>query len=193
MDALTYERLPAQLTLREVRVVVATPGVRTRLLRIVTPLVAGAIYDREDIADLYHRRWPVELDIRNIKQTLSMEILSCQTPAMLAKELGVHLLGYNLVRQTLAEAARAVGVAPRQLRCAGAVQTLEAFRWLLQCSAGEVLALACRVLYLAIGTPRVGQRPERVEPRRVKRRVQLYPLLNQPRAEARAALLANAE
>ena len=191
MDGVTYDRMPATLTLREVRVVVATPGARTRALIVVTTLVDGAIYDREDIADLYHQRWHVELDIRNIKQTLSMEILSCQTPAMLAREVWVHLLGYNLVRQTMAAAARAAGVTPRQLSFAGAVQTLEAFRWLLPCSAGAAFAFACRVLYLAVGTHRVGQRPDRVEPRRVKRRQQLYPLLNQPRAEARAALLAN--
>jgi hypothetical protein len=193
MDGVTYDRMPTELTLREVRVVVATPGARTRVLTVVTTLVNGAICAREDIADLYHQRWHIELDIRNIKQTLSMDILSCRTPAMIAKELWVHLLGYNLVRQTLAEAARAAGVKPRQLSFAGAVQTLEAFRWLLQCSAGEAFAFACRVLYLAVGTHQVGARPDRVEPRRVKRRVQLYPLLNQPRAEARAALLVNPE
>ena len=112
---------------------------------------------------------------------------------MLAKEIWVHLLGYNLVRQALAEAARAAGVAPRQLSFAGAVQALEAFRWLLQGSAGAAFALACQALYLAIGAHRVGKRPGRVEPRRVKRRQQLYPLLQQARAAARAALLANAQ
>ena len=193
MDGVTYDAMPAELRLREVRVVIATPGVRTRVLTVATTLLDGDIYPREDIEDLYHQRWHVELDIRNIKQTLNMEILSCQTPEMLAKELWVHLLGYNLVRQTLAEAARAAGVEPRQLSFAGAVQTLEAFRWLLQCSAGAAFAWACRVLYVAVGTHRVGDRPDRVEPRRVKRRVQLYPLLRQPREEARAALLANPE
>jgi len=122
-----------------------------------------------------------------------MDILSGKTPEMLAKEIWVHLLGYNLVRQTLAEAARAAGAEPRQLSFAGAVQTLEAFRWLLQCSAGESFAWACQVLYVAVGTHQVGDRPDRVEPRRVKRRVQLYPLLNQPRAQARAALLVEPE
>ena len=110
---------------------------------------------------------------------------------MLAKELWVHLLGYNLVRQALGEAARVAGVAPRQLSFAGAVQTMEAFRWLLQCSAAGPGAVARGVLYLALGAHRVGDRPGRVEPRRVKRRQQLYPLLNRARAEARAALLAN--
>jgi hypothetical protein len=193
MDGLSYAAMPEQLTLREVRVVITTPGVRTRVLTVATTLLDSDIYHREDIEDLYHQRWHVELDIRNIKQTLSMDILSGRTPAMLAKELWVHLLGYNLVRQSLAEAARAAGVAPRQLSFAGAVQTLEAFRWLLQCSAGAAFAFACRVLDVAVGTHRVGERPDRVEPRRVKRRVQLYPLLQQPRAEARAALLANPE
>ena len=193
MDAATYAALPAALALREVRVVVAAPGTRTRALTVVTTLVDGARYRRGDIEDLYHRRWHVELDIRNIKQTLSMDILSCQTPAMPAKEIWAHLLGYNLVRQALAEAARAAGVAPRQLSFAGAVQALEAFRWLLQGSAGAALALACQALYLAIGAHRVGKRPGRVEPRRVKRRQQLYPLLQQARAAARAALLANAQ
>jgi hypothetical protein len=191
MDAQTYEAMPAELELREVRVTVRTPGTRTRVLTVVTTLVDGAAYDREDIADLYHQRWHVELDIRNIKQTLSMGILSCKTPEMLAKEVWVHLLGYNLVRQALAAAARAAGVKPRQLSFAGGVQTLEAFRWLLQCSAGEQLAFACRALWGALGTHRVGKRPDRVEPRRVKRRQQLYPLLNEPRAQARAALLAH--
>jgi hypothetical protein len=163
------------------------------VLTVVTTLLDGAIYTREDIADLYHKRLHMELDIRNIKKTLSMDILSCQTPALLAKELWVHLLGYHLVRQTLAEAARSAGVTPRHVSFAGALQTLEAFRWLLQCSAGEGFRFACRVLYLAVGTHRIGHRPDRVEPRRVKRRVQLYPWLNQARAEARAALLENPE
>jgi len=193
MDAATYAALPAELALREVRVAVATPGVRTRVLTVVTTLADPAAWAREDIADLYHKRWHIELDIRNIKQTLGMEVLTCKTPAMLAREIWAHLLGYNLIRQALAEAARAAGVAPRQLSFAGAVQTVEAFRWLLQCSAAGPFALACRALYLALGAHRVGTRPDRVEPRRVKRRQQLYPLLNQARAEARAALLANAE
>jgi putative transposase len=185
-----YQLLPATLELREVRVTIATPGTRTRVLTVVTSLLDPQDYSRDDVADLDHQRWHVELDIRNIKQTLHMEILNCQTPEMLAKEIWVHLLGYNLVRQALAAASRECGVSPRQLSFAGGVQTLTAFRWLLQCSEGAALARACRVLFVAIGTHRVGDRPDRVEPRRVKRRQQLYPLLNQTREEARAELLA---
>lgn len=133
------------------------------------------------------------MDIRNIKRTLHMNVLSCKTPEMLAKEIWTHLLGYNWVRQAMAEASRASGWSPRQLSFAGGVQTLNAFRWLLQCSEGVALERAVRTLWVAIGTHRVGNRPNRVEPRRVKRRVGRLPLLMEPRQEARAALLANPE
>ncbi len=193
MSEETYERMPASMELREVRVQVDTPGTRTRVLTVVTTLLDAEEYSRADIADAYHQRWHVELDIRNIKRTLHMNILTCKTPEMLAKEIWTHLLGYNLVRQALAEASRAAGVSPRQLSFAGGVQTMNAFRWLLQCSEGEALERAVRILWVAIGTHRVGNRPNRVEPRRVKRRVQRLPLLMEPREAARAALLENAE
>jgi len=181
--------MPERLKLREVRVRIATPGTRTRVLVVVTSLLDATLYSRDDIADLYHQRWQVELDIRNLKKTLHMKRLRCQTPEMLEKEIWCHLLAYNLVRKALVDAGRVAGASPRRLSFAGSVQTLNAFRWLLQCSAGVSLAQACRILYVAIGTHRVGNRPDRVEPRRVKERQQLYPLMNQPREEARAVLL----
>jgi hypothetical protein len=191
MDEATYDSLPSELELREVRVTIETPGVRTRTLVVVTTLLDAKQYCREDIADLYHWRWHVELDLRSIKQTLHMDVLSCKTPEMLEKELWVHLLGYNLIRQVQVQTALTQGLRPRQLSFAGTVQTLNAFRWLLQCSEGEQLLFACRVLYVAVGAHRVGNRPDRVEPRRLKRRKKKYRYLRVPRAQARAALLAD--
>jgi hypothetical protein len=45
-------------------------------------------------------------------------------------------------------------------------------------------------LLITIGSHAVGDRPDLVEPRKRKRRPKHYPLLMQPRAEARAALTA---
>ena len=102
-----------------------------------------------------------------------------------------HLLGYNLIRKVMAEAAWVSGCCPRQLSFAGAVQTLEQFRWLLLGQAGaQRLEILIGVL-LAIASHRVGQRPGRVEPRAVKRRPKEYDRLMKPRAEARAELLRN--
>ena len=189
MDEATYARLPEELTMREVLVVVAQRGYRPRHLVVATTLTDGAAFAKEDIADMYHRRWHVELDIRALKQTLKMDILSCKTPEMVRKELWAHLLAYNLVRQVQARAAAAAGVTPRQLSFAGAVQTLAAFRWLLLAAEGEWLERSVRALLLAVAAHRVGDRPGRVEPREVKRRPKPHKRLKKPRAQRRAELL----
>jgi hypothetical protein len=192
MDEETYASLPASLELREVEVVVNTPGFRVRQLVVATTLLDAERYSAADIADLYHQRWHVELDIRSIKQTLKMDILSCKTPAMIRREMWTHLLGYNLVRKVLAQAALAGQVKPRQLSFAGAQQTLNEFRWLLMTGREEDSELLVGVLLLAVKTHEVGNRPNRVEPREVKRRPKKQKLLMRPRQQRRAELLAGA-
>jgi hypothetical protein len=189
MDEATYARLPERLTLREVLVVVTQRGYRPRHLVVATTLTDGAAYAKQDIAEMYHKRWHVELDIRALKQTLKMDILSCKSPEMVRKELWAHLLAYNLVRQVQARAAAAADVTPRQLSFAGAVQTLGAFRWLLLAAEGEWLGRSVRALLVAVAAHRVGDRPGRVEPREVKRRPKPHKRLKKPRAQRRAELL----
>src|SRR5262249_57613364 len=64
MDADTYAALPDALEVREVRVVVNTPGCRVRDFVVATTLRDAARYSAAEIATLYHHRWTVELDIR---------------------------------------------------------------------------------------------------------------------------------
>jgi hypothetical protein len=189
MDEETYARLPAQLTVREVRVRVTQVGYRVRRLVVATTLLDAQVYDREDIAELYHKRWHIELGLRSLKQTMKMDILSCKSPEMVKKEVWAHLLGYNLIRGVMAQAAQAAEVTPRQLSFAGALQTLAAFRWLLLLGEGECLTRGGQALRLAVGTHRVADRPGRVEPREVKRRPKGYKRLQKPRCQRRAELL----
>jgi IS4 transposase len=189
MDEETYAAIPDTLKIREIRFNVATPGCRTEEIVVATTLLDIETYSKADIADLYHYRWHVELDIRAIKQTLKMDVLTCQTPEMVRKEIWMHLLAYNLVRAGIAQAAMQQGKTPRQLSFAGAQQTLNAFRWLLMLSEGHGRTRFVRALAVAIGTHVVGDRPGRTEPRAVKRRPRKYPLLRQPRQQAREALL----
>jgi hypothetical protein len=97
-----------------------------------------------------------------------------------------HLLAYNLVRGLMAQAARASGLLPREVSFAGALQTFNAFRPLLQAAAGEGEALRLWLAMVgAMGRHKVGDRPDRYEPRRVKRRPKNYDRLNEPRAQAK--------
>jgi len=189
MDEVTYASMPKTLTIREVRFTVDDPGCRSRQLIVATTLLNHRQYSSADIADLYHQRWHVELDLRSIKKTLGMHIIHCKTPAMARKALWAHLLGYNLVRKVAAQAAWEHHLTPRQISFAGTVHTLQAFRdQLLTSTTGEGLSVYM-ALFVAIATHEVGDRPGRVEPRRLKRRYDKYPRLRLPRDQERAALI----
>jgi hypothetical protein len=188
MDETTYATMPETLTVRELRFNVDNRGFRTREIIVATTLLDDDTYSQADIAELYHHRWQAELDLRAIKRTLGMERLTCKTPAMVRKELWAHLLGYNLARKVAAQAAWQQGLWPRQISFAGTVQSLEAFRDMLIATDQHVLI--CRQMFDAIATHEVGNRPGRVEPRNIKRRMgNQYPTLKVPRDEARAQLL----
>ncbi len=189
MDPETYAAIPETLTLREARTFVDTPGYRAQELVIVTTMTDGDTYTKDDLLDLYHDRWHVELDIEAIKQSLQMDVLRCKTPAMVQKEIWAHLLVYNLVRKVMAQAALTEDINPRTISFRGALQTLQEFRAALVQAPAEALAPLAEVLLAAIATHRVGDRPDRCEPRAVKRRPKEYDRLTKPRAEARAQLL----
>lgn len=74
---------------------------------------------------------------------------------------------------------------------AGALQTLHAFRWLLLLSEDKRHADLAMVLCIALQTHKVGNRPGRCEPRKVKRRPKPQGRLTRPRAEEKARLMGN--
>jgi putative transposase len=189
MDEETYEAMPRTLLVRETRTQVAIPGFRVQELVVVTTLVDAVEYSREEITDLYHERWHVELDSRAIKATLKMETLRCLTPFMLEKEIWATFLGYNLIRKVSCQAALLADKHPRQISFTA---TLQAVRggWESRTHAGPLGRRAVgEALVVALGKEAVGDRPNRCEPRAVKRRPKPQPLLMVSRAEARAALL----
>jgi IS4 transposase len=188
MDQATYDSLPETVELREVRTKITTPGCRVKELIVVTTLRDHETYSKEEILDLYHERWQAEIDLRSIKTQMKLEILRCKTPEMVRKEIWAHLLAYNLVRKVMAQAAEEHQLTPRQISFAGAMQTLNEFRpSLLHASAAELPEVTRRLL-AAIARHRVGNRPGRCEPRKVKRRPKGYSRLLVSRAQERAKL-----
>lgn len=168
-----YRNFPAELAVREAQV-------EGRVL--VTTMLDPRQVRKGELNRLYGRRWNVELDIRNIKTTLGMDLLSCHTPQMNEKEMWVHLLAYNLIRLLMAQAAVSAAVHPRQISFKHTVQLWT--EWTSQHLAGN--PLQCNPdLFRLIAQPSVGNRPGRIEPRARKRRPKSYPWLKVPRAEAR--------
>jgi len=191
MDEATYERMPRVLAVREVRAQVSRPGFRVKELEVVTTLLDAEEYTREEIADLYHERWHVELDIRAIKCSLEMEELRCLTPRMLEKEIWTTFLGYNLVRKVSCQAALLAGKHPRQISFTGTLQAVQSGWEDMTKNRGPGRRVLAEALLKAVGKEEVGDRPDRCEPRAKKRRPKKQKWLTKPRKEARAELLGN--
>jgi hypothetical protein len=179
MSAEQYATLPDELTLREVRIRVAQKGFRTKSLLVVTTLLDAQQYPLEEIALLYRRRWQAELHLRSIKVVLQMDPLRCKTPARVRNEFYMHLVGYNLIRGVMAAAAYESGKSPWEISFKGTLQTLCQFLPVLMASAAP--QAWSQALLTAVATHAVGDRPDRFEPRRVKRRPKPYRLLQQHR------------
>ncbi len=188
MNRTLYNRLPETLRLRETRVEVTQKGFRCRHLRLVTTLRDAQLYSRAELAMAFRCRWHAELDLRSIKHVMQMDVLRCKSPAMVRKEIWMHLLAYNLIRKLLAQAAATVGLSPRDLSFKGTLQTLVIFAaagWSCPARRNELYAAVLR----AVATHRVNDRPDRVEPRAVKRRPKKQVYLTEPRPLAKARLL----
>jgi putative transposase len=190
MEQETYERMPESIELREVLVKVDQPGFRSESLVVVTTLSDAEEYPVPAIAELYRGRWLAELDIRAIKITLDMDVLRCKTPEMIRREMWMHLLAYNLIRRTILQSAKASGQSPRELSFTATMQSLAASWAVAPLVDASTFARLVETHLINLSGHRVGHRPDRVEPRAVKRRPKSHRLLTKPRAEARAALLA---
>jgi hypothetical protein len=175
-----YQQIPKTLCLRMIRFQVAEPG-RVRNITVVTSLIDPTLYPAEVIAELYGYRWNVELDIRDIKQTLKLNHLRCKTPAMIRRELWVVLLAYNLIRKLIASAAALHEKQPRQIGFTLACQTVSSSWMLFATGACCDPQRLWRNTLARIANNEVANRPGRIEPRAIKRRRDHYPLMRESR------------
>lgn len=173
-----YDAAPETLSVRELRVG-AGKGAKGKIL--VTTLCCPKRYKKADLKILYKKRWYVELNFRHIKTTLGMDVLSCHTPEMIAKEIWIYLLAYNLIRTLMAQSAAHAGCLPNELSFKHALQLWLAWARHAQVDSHDALM----ALLKAMAQKRVGNRPGRIEPRLKKRRPKPYQWLKKPRQSAR--------
>jgi hypothetical protein len=187
LDRAIYERLPDSIAIRHLRYSVEQSGFRTRAITLATTLLDAHLYSADELANLYRRRWQAELNLRSLKTHLQMEHLRAKKPDTVRKEFHTHLLAYNLIRGIIMEAAAAAGVAPHQLSFKGAMQSINAFLGLVLADSRNATRHYAALLWM-IGTYRVADRPDRIEPRLIKRRPKPHKLLQEPRDDARSRL-----
>jgi Transposase DDE domain len=182
--------LPQTIVVREVSFQVTQRGFRTRSVTLVTTLLDAKTYPAWALAELYLKRWRMELWLRDIKITMDMEMLRTKTPARVRAELAMFLVGYNLIRTVLFDAAKVSEARLEQLSfksalmrfglwCARLGHGIELVAWLREYSG--MLSDLSRDL-----NP---DRPGRYEPRVVKRRPKPFPRMQQPRQVLREKVL----
>jgi hypothetical protein len=184
LSATEWALLPAQITVRIIRFTATIRGFRSRRITLVTTLLDPTLYPAQELIGLYLRRWRIELCLRDLKTTMGLEQLRCKTPDMAEKELLAYLVAHNLVRCVMAEAVARYSTDLERVSFKGSVDALRQYsNALLQARHRKMRQQLWEDLLLNLARDLVRRRPNRTEPRAVKRRPKPYPLLNQPRCK----------
>jgi hypothetical protein len=169
-----WKKLPDELLIREFSV---------KGIVYVTTLVNVRTYPKKSLAELYQRRWQIEVDFRTIKTHMGMEMLRCKTAQMVEKEIAVHFLAYNLIRANISRAACLNDKEPRHLSFMAVVQLMRNTASLCITLTAAALGKLIPSLLIAMAQTEIGQRQRSSQPRVIKRRPKGYPLMTKPRRE----------
>ncbi len=181
-----WAALPAQITVRVLKVKVTRKGCRTQELTLVTTLLDPVKYPAAEVAEAYLRRWRLELCLDDLKTTLGMEVLRCLSPEMVEKELLAFMIAHNLLRWVMTQAAREHQVDLYRISFTGAMDALRhSATAMAQAKTANKRQEIWADLLHTLADDLVPERPGRREPRAVKRRPKPYPRLNKPRRQFR--------
>jgi hypothetical protein len=182
LPKLLWLALPKELTVRIVRGRCHVKGFRVRQVTLVTTLLDADRYPAQEILQAYLRRWRLEMCLDDLKTTLQMEMLRSRTPQMLHKEIYAHLIAHNLLRCTMAQAASQHQVCLERISFKGTLDALRQFTQAMsQARTQKKRSELWAKLLETLARDLLPQRPERREPRAVKRVKNKYPRLSRPR------------
>ena len=174
--------LPETITVRILRFTTTIRGFRNRRLTLVTTLLEAQLYPAEELIALYARHWRLELCLRDLKTTMGMESLRSKSPDMAEKELLAYLVAHNLIRCVMAEAVAPHEVDLERVSFKGSVDARRSYsEGIGKASNKKMRRQLWDDLLNNLACDLVRHRPNRTEPRAVKRRPKPHPLLNQPR------------
>jgi hypothetical protein len=178
--------LPKQMTLRMVRGSLYCKGFRVRQVTLVTTLLDPQFYPAQEILQAYLRRWRLEMCLDDLKTTLEMEMLRSRSPEMLQREVYAHLIAHNLIRYTMVQAATQQTVTLDRISFKGTLDALRQFTHAMsQARTQKKRRQLWTKLLQTLAADLVPERPNRREPRAVKRKKTKYPRMDAPRHKFR--------
>jgi Transposase DDE domain len=172
-DRQSNAELPADAAVsgRFVAIRVKHQGKEFALMLFTTDLTATP----EELAALYRKRWDIESDIRDVKQTLNMDILTGRRVEMVEKEMVLGVVAYNLTLQVRRLAGARAGVPVRELSFRRTLGLVQAFARGTIGGSNEQLKERFERLLKGVGSCRHPRRPNRSYPRELIPRGRSFP------------------
>jgi len=177
-------KLPAHVMVRFIKATVRIRGQRKEVW-FATSLLDNRLYSARAVTALYSTRWRIETLFREVKITMSSDVLRSYSPEGIRKEMIARLIAINIVRTIMLEAAIERDVDPQRISFVHAVRAIISFSPALASSGFWRLARIYRAMLIEIASALVPERPGRMEPRMVRREWQHYPSLKMARTQWR--------
>lgn len=178
-----WEKLPETMEVRIIRFWYRNKDGKLCKKHLVTTLLDTKKYPWKELVSLYLERWDIELRFRDVKTTMGFEELNVKTPEMAHKALAMAMIGCNLIKAVSQEAAILSDQSIRKISFKGTLDEITSnssnfrnhFKHPHKCA-----ELYVRFLDL-VSEKLLTIRPNRYEPRAVKKRPKPFPRLNIPR------------
>lgn len=178
------DSLPRYIRVRLIRAKFRRNG-KLKQIWLVTTLLDPREYSRSSIVKLYRQRWEIETRIGSLKTTLQMNVLQSKKVKNVYSEVAATVLAHNLVWTLIHQAAQQTQTQADRISFLGAVRTVLAFSFQLQTSNLYERHRAYTAMLHHIACQTNPYRPNRIEPRLIKRQTRKFGFLKIPRDKAR--------
>jgi len=178
------DSLPGYIRVRLIRAKFRRNG-KLKQIWLVTTLLDPQKYSRSSIVRLYRQRWDIETRIGSLKTTLQMNVLQSKKVKNVYSEVAATVLAHNLVWTVIHQAAQQTRTQADRISFLGAVRTILAFSFQLQTPKLSERHRVYTAMLHHIACQTNPHRPNRIEPRLIKRQTRRFAFLKTPRHKAR--------
>ncbi len=178
-----WEQLPETLTMRYIKIGYENRAGEKKALVVVTTLLDPVKHDAIEVADLYAKRWDIELKFRDVKTTMGMEEFAVKCPAMAHKTLLMMMIAYNLLRNLMQRSATRACKPLTSMSFKGTLDVINTSHSIFVGSGKhhrKIAGFRDNVVEIC-ATKILDIRPFRHEPRAIKRRPKPFQLLTKHR------------
>ena len=176
--------LPESILVRFIKTNAKVRG-RRKTVWIATSLLDSRKYPAHEIQDWYKKRWKVETLIEELKTWMGADVLRSQTAEGIHKELHARMVAFNLIHWLILRAAGKHNHSVEQISVSSALRLTAAYSLKMSTAPCWRLPLLYEELLHHIARSIIPHRPDRIEPRMIRREKKYYPMLKISRHEWR--------